>query len=154
LWKGTKDEPIIWPSEWLETGMKRLTSRRRRFSESINQPDGLTRTSDSFPGFIPLSRICVWIALKDGKNGIPSRLILMVTEVNPENITMKKELARNLRKAIMKLEFSDREIIMLKHFRELSYDEISILLKIPKGTVMSRLYYARHKLAELLNEYV
>jgi len=79
---------------------------------------------------------------------------LMITEVNPENIAVKKEMARGLRKAIMKLDFSDREIIMLKHFRNLSYEEISALLKIPKGTVMSRLYYARHKLAGILNEYV
>ena len=73
---------------------------------------------------------------------------------NPEKIVLEKETIRNLRRAIMKLEFADREIIMLKHFRNLSYNEIATLLNIPKGTVMSRLYYARHKLAELLSEYV
>jgi len=41
----------------------------------------------------------------------------------------------------------------LKHFRDLQYDEIAEMLKIPKGTVMSRLYYARRKLAEILGEY-
>lgn len=78
---------------------------------------------------------------------------LLVTETNPEKIIIKKEQARNLRKAIMQLDFSSREIIMLKHFRDLSYDKIAEMLKIPKGTVMSRLYYARRKLAEILGEY-
>ncbi len=78
---------------------------------------------------------------------------LLVTETNPEKIILKKEAARNLRKAIMLLDLSSREIIMLKHFRDLSYDEIADMLKIPKGTVMSRLYYARRKLAEILGEY-
>ncbi len=78
---------------------------------------------------------------------------LLVTETNPEKIILKKEAARNLRKAIMLLDFSSREIIMLKHFRDLSYDAIAEMLKIPKGTVMSRLYYARRKLAEILGEY-
>ncbi len=50
----------------------------------------------------------------------------------------------------MQLDPNDREIISLKHFRDCSYDEIASLLKIPKGTVMSRLYYARKKLAKLL----
>ena len=54
--------------------------------------------------------------------------------------------------ALLELSFEDREIIVLKHFRDMSYDEISALLKIPKGTVMSRLYYARKKLAKSLNE--
>ena len=78
---------------------------------------------------------------------------LLVSDSNPEKIVIKKEQARNLRKAIMRLDFASREIIMLKHFRDLSYDRIAEMLKIPKGTVMSRLYYARRKLAEILGEY-
>ncbi len=78
---------------------------------------------------------------------------LLVTDSNPEKLLIKKEQARNLRKAIRQLEFASREIIMLKHFRDLSYDRIAEMLKIPKGTVMSRLYYARRKLADILGEY-
>ena len=78
---------------------------------------------------------------------------LLIAESNPEKKLIRREQARSLRRALMKLDFSDREIIMLKHFREMSYDEISVMLKIPKGTVMSRLYYARRKLAELMGDY-
>jgi RNA polymerase sigma-70 factor (ECF subfamily) len=78
---------------------------------------------------------------------------LLISESNPETELISKEQAHNLRRALMALDFADREIIMLKHFRELSYDEISATLGIPRGTVMSRLYYARRKLAKMMDEY-
>jgi len=78
---------------------------------------------------------------------------LTVVESNPESKMIMKEQTRNLRRALMALDFSDREIIMLKHFRDLPYDEIAVMLKIPRGTVMSRLYYARKKLAKLMSDY-
>ena len=40
----------------------------------------------------------------------------------------------------------DREIVTLKYLDGFSYDEIAGLLKIPRGTVMSRLFYARKEL--------
>jgi RNA polymerase sigma-70 factor (ECF subfamily) len=52
----------------------------------------------------------------------------------------------------MQLDFDDREIITLQHFRGMSYDEIASTLGIPRGTVMSRLYYARKKLANLMRQ--
>ncbi len=79
---------------------------------------------------------------------------LLIDNSNPETSMIKKEEARRLRKAIMMLDIGDRKIIMLKHFQDLSYDEIAVTLEIPKGTVMSRLYYARKKLAKLLDERV
>ncbi len=79
---------------------------------------------------------------------------LLVADSNPEDAVIKEEQIRDIQQALMELDFEDREIIMLKHFKEYSYDEIAILLKIPKGTVMSRLYYARKKLAKRLAKYV
>jgi len=43
-----------------------------------------------------------------------------------------------------------REILTLRHQEELSYQEIGEMLKIPVGTVMSRLARARAKLREYL----
>jgi len=50
--------------------------------------------------------------------------------------------------AFRALSARDREILGLRHFRELAYDEIAAALDIPVGTVMSRLYYARQRLRE------
>jgi RNA polymerase sigma-70 factor (ECF subfamily) len=78
---------------------------------------------------------------------------LLIAEDNPEAAVIKKELARQLGKALMELPFDDREIIMMQHFRGMSYEEIAVMLNIPKGTVMSRLYYARKKLAAIMRRY-
>lgn len=78
---------------------------------------------------------------------------LLVDTSNPEDALVKKETISILRKAILELDFEDREIITLQHFRGMSYDEIADLLGIPRGTVMSRLYYARKKLGVLMRPY-
>jgi RNA polymerase sigma-70 factor, ECF subfamily len=77
---------------------------------------------------------------------------LLVDGSNPEAEMIKTETISRLRRALMQLPFDDREIITLQHFRGMSYDEIAALLGIPRGTVMSRLYYARKKLAKLMRD--
>lgn len=62
----------------------------------------------------------------------------------------RSDLSVIIRMAINRLEDKDREIIELRHFSDLSYDEIAELLDIPRGTVMSRLHYARKQLQEIL----
>jgi RNA polymerase sigma-70 factor, ECF subfamily len=60
---------------------------------------------------------------------------------------MEKE---QVQAAIQALSVQFREIILLREFEELSYDEIAKLLDCPVGTVMSRLARARSKLRVLL----
>ena len=56
--------------------------------------------------------------------------------------------------ALNKLGGNDREMLSLRHFQDLSYKEISELLEIPEGTVMSRLFHARRHLREHLNSHL
>ena len=70
----------------------------------------------------------------------------------PEEHLMRSESVRYLMKALSELSERDREILVLKHWNECSYEEISQILSIPKGTVMSRLYYARVRLREKIIE--
>jgi RNA polymerase sigma-70 factor, ECF subfamily len=56
-----------------------------------------------------------------------------------------------VRQAISRLPVDSREIILLREFEDLSYQEIASVLKCPIGTVMSRLGRARSKLRELLS---
>jgi RNA polymerase sigma-70 factor (ECF subfamily) len=51
-----------------------------------------------------------------------------------------------LEKALLSLSNEDREIVTLKYLDGLSYQEIAEFLEIPRGTVMSRLFYARKEL--------
>ena len=55
-----------------------------------------------------------------------------------------------VRAAIQQLPAEFREIILLREYEELSYQEIAAVLECPPGTVMSRLARARSKLRELL----
>ena len=55
-----------------------------------------------------------------------------------------------LRQAFARLDDSDREILMLREFEQLSYAEIADLLELPINTVRSRLFRARTALRNLL----
>ena len=56
-----------------------------------------------------------------------------------------------VRAAISQLSLEFREIIILREYEELSYQEIAAVLECPVGTVMSRLARARSKLRDLLS---
>jgi RNA polymerase sigma-70 factor (ECF subfamily) len=56
-----------------------------------------------------------------------------------------------VREAIAKLDASEREIIMLREYEQLSYSEIGELLKLPVNTVRSRLFRARMALKNHLD---
>lgn len=60
------------------------------------------------------------------------------------------EIARRVREAIEGLTPDHRAVILLRELEGLSYAEISQVLDCPKGTVMSRLHYARRQLQNRL----
>ncbi|MBT8378041.1 MAG: sigma-70 family RNA polymerase sigma factor [Ignavibacteria bacterium] len=64
------------------------------------------------------------------------------------------ELISIMEQAIEGLDGDEREIIILREFEGHSYKEISEILNIPIGTVMSKLFYARKKLGEKLRSKV
>jgi RNA polymerase sigma-70 factor (ECF subfamily) len=55
-----------------------------------------------------------------------------------------------VQEALGKLEETEREILMLREYEQLSYDEIARLLRIPVNTVRSRLYRSRMAMKNLL----
>ena len=68
--------------------------------------------------------------------------------VSPAAILEHAEEAELIKNAMNDLPAEFREILTLRHQEELSYQEIGEILKIPTGTVMSRLARARAKLSE------
>lgn len=76
----------------------------------------------------------------DGQVRIP------VETTNPEAHVVARDLEEKLGRALQRLRPKEREIIILQHFQDYSYQEIANLLGIPIGTVMSRLYSARRSL--------
>lgn len=73
-------------------------------------------------------------------------------EVSPAKQAERAELRERVRRALETLPEFERETLVLREFEGLSYREIAELLDIPIGTVMSRLYAARRRLAERVEE--
>jgi RNA polymerase sigma-70 factor (ECF subfamily) len=65
-------------------------------------------------------------------------------------VYVSKVEQEQVRAAIQQLPVEFREIIILREYEELSYQEIARVLNCPPGTVMSRLARARSRLRELL----
>ena len=70
----------------------------------------------------------------------------------PEQQAVVSDATARLRAALERLSDDYREIIVLRHFEDLSYAEIGEVLGIAQGTVMSRLFRARKALAAELSE--
>ncbi len=69
---------------------------------------------------------------------------------NPEILYQEKQLENNMKKAVKKLPEKLMVVFVLNSFEGLSYEQIAATLDIKKGTVSSRLYWARKKLMESL----
>jgi RNA polymerase sigma-70 factor, ECF subfamily len=71
---------------------------------------------------------------------------------NSHDLYVSRIEAEQVRAAIQELPVESREIILLREYEDLSYQEIAGVLDCPVGTVMSRLGRARTKLRALLSE--
>jgi RNA polymerase sigma-70 factor (ECF subfamily) len=66
---------------------------------------------------------------------------------SPETAALRASDARWVRAEIARLPAEFREVVVLREIEELSYKEISVVVKVPIGTVMSRLARGREMLA-------
>ena len=70
----------------------------------------------------------------------------------PEAAIQKKQTASVLIKALQDLSPAHRDIIDLVYYHERSIDEVARILNIPRGTVKTRMFYARKRLAQVLGQ--
>lgn len=73
---------------------------------------------------------------------------------DPFEATKDSELRARVLEAIDELTPDHKAVILLRELEGLSYEEISRVMQCSKGTVMSRLHYARKKLQARLKEFV
>ena len=59
----------------------------------------------------------------------------------------------DLQAALRQLSAEHREVLVLREFDGLAYEEIAQVLGVPRGTVESRLHRARNELREKLKGY-
>ena len=79
--------------------------------------------------------------------------MLVADTPNPEMLMLQESDKQIVRRALRKLPTQFLEVIVLREFEELSYQQIADLVQVPIGTVMSRLARARKHLAQLVSNY-
>jgi RNA polymerase sigma-70 factor (ECF subfamily) len=73
--------------------------------------------------------------------------------VNPTERLERSELRQRIDKALGQLSYEHRTVLILHEFEDLEYKEIAKRMQCSIGTVMSRLFYARRKMAALMASY-
>jgi len=71
----------------------------------------------------------------------------------PQEALLRKETGRKIEQVFSRLSDEHRAVITLREIDGLDYEEIAAALGVPRGTVMSRLFYARKALQEALREF-
>jgi len=92
----------------------------------------------------------------DPEEGESSLIDMMPAEASadPYEQIKDKELGEHIRRAIAQLTPAHKAVILMREVEGLSYEEISEILQCSRGTVMSRLHYARKRLQSLLGRYL
>ena len=85
----------------------------------------------------------------DEESGGVERQMPVVT-VNPTERLERVELRQRIDRALSQLSVAHRTVMVLHEFEHMEYKEIAKTMNCSIGTVMSRLFYARRKMAALL----
>ena len=78
--------------------------------------------------------------------------VLNFEEPNAEDKIMKMQSSERIMKLVSKLPEDQREIIILRHFADLKFREISIILDCSVNTALGRMRYALLNLRKLIEE--
>ena len=78
--------------------------------------------------------------------------IITSSDTTPIDDQLSQEIEKNIHQALSLLPDDFKTIIILRDIQELSYDEISKIVKLPLGTVKSRINRGRVKLQQLLKK--
>lgn len=70
----------------------------------------------------------------------------------PGEALERKDKAGSIGQALLQISEEHRTVMILREVDGLSYEEIAELTKVNKGTVMSRLHYARKQLQKILED--
>jgi RNA polymerase sigma-70 factor (ECF subfamily) len=71
---------------------------------------------------------------------------------DPELASRRREVREFVAQGVKELPDAQREVLLLREVEGLSYEEIAVKMRISKGTVMSRLHYARKKMVAFLTQ--
>ena len=85
---------------------------------------------------------------EDGKR---NTFDLISKDLNPEEKLEKKQRIAILRQIVDQLKPKYRDLVKLRYFKELSYEEIADVLRLPLGTVKAQLHRSREQLFNIMS---
>ncbi len=85
---------------------------------------------------------------EDGKR---NTFDLISKDLNPEMVMEKKQRIAILRQIVDQLKPKYRDLVKLRYFKELSYEEIATTLDVPLGTVKAQLHRSREQLFKIMS---
>jgi RNA polymerase sigma-70 factor (ECF subfamily) len=77
---------------------------------------------------------------------------MMSTQINAEEQLLQKEFSAQIDDSLMEMDIENRALIVLQHYGDLSYDELSFVFDTPAKTIKSRLYSARKSFRHILEK--
>jgi RNA polymerase sigma-70 factor (ECF subfamily) len=86
--------------------------------------------------------------MNEKSGGVERHMSVVMT--NPTERLERGELRKKIDQALGQLSYEHRTVLILHEFEELEYKEVAEAMGCSIGTVMSRLFYARRKMAVLL----
>jgi RNA polymerase sigma-70 factor (ECF subfamily) len=88
--------------------------------------------------------------MNEETGGVERQMPVVMT--NPTERLERGDLRQRIDRAMSQLSHEHRTVLTLHEFEEMEYKEIAKTMDCSIGTVMSRLFYARRKLASLLSD--
>lgn len=88
--------------------------------------------------------------LTTGGDGTRSEIAVESRRLTPEQESEREERRSEIESVVQSLPAAYRELIVLRHSHDLSYDEIAEVTGLPLGTVKNRLFRAREAMRDLL----
>lgn len=85
-----------------------------------------------------------------GDDGDEMYMDLKSDGLTPEELSIKEQKVKIMRQVVAKLKPRYRQLVEMRYFEQLSYEEISEKLDLPLGTVKAQLFRARDLLLEIL----
>jgi RNA polymerase sigma-70 factor (ECF subfamily) len=171
------DEDVLWVARCLRGDASAFDAIVRRYERVLfsvahrmlgNYEDALDATQNAFvrayegldsydPGrrfFSWIYRIAVNECLNFRRAQRPSEPLSEAMEAaaseNPLESVVALERSERIDVALARLSEEHRLVVVLRHFADLSYTEMSDVLGVPEKTVKSRLFEARQRLGDLL----
>ena len=71
----------------------------------------------------------------------------------PEEAMLKEDRSAQVRRCLAQMSREHREVIDLVYYHEKSIEEVADIIRAPKNTVKTRMFYARRRLAQLLSHH-